>query len=427
MHYQKAVLFDLDGTLTESEEGICGTARMAIEAVGGTVPDDATMRKFIGPPLLWSFHNLAGLSEDDSKRATDIYHERYWSVGLFENRVYPGIRRLLKTLKSMGCWVAVATAKPEHISNRVVDHFGLRPYLDRLVGTSPVMSHDKAKIVAAALPDSFDEAWMVGDRSYDMDGGIANGIHTVGAGWGYGGEEELRAAGCETFCPTVQSLIDLLCGGAPVPRGPFISLEGPDGSGKSTQLKLLRERLDRWGFEVVMSREPGGCPISEEIRTVTLDPKNREMEPVTEALLYAASRAQHVRQVIRPTLASGRLLLSDRFVDSSIAYQGGGRELGIELVRAINAPAVDGTLPDVTVYLEIDHRTALTRRLGASVPDRLELAGEAFHARVEDAYHALIAREPERFLVTDAARKPEDIAEDIWARLFARLTEAGLA
>ena len=169
------------------------------------------------------------------------------------------------------------------------------------------------------------------------------------------------------------------------------------------------------------SREPGGCPISEKIREVILDPANQGMTAETEALLYAASRAQHVRERIRPALAEGKVLLCDRFVDSSIAYQGGGRQLGVQRVLDINAPAVDGTLPDVTVLLRLDHRTSLARRAAASALDRMEMETEAFFARVEAAYDEMAARQPERFVVVDADRPPEVIAEEVLARVLEKL------
>ena len=152
----------------------------------------------------------------------------------------------------------------------------------------------------------------------------------------------------------------------------------------------MEKNLRKFGFSVVRTREPGGCPISEEIRHLLLNPENMEMSDTCEALLYAASRAQHVHQVIRPAVERGELVLCDRFVDSSVAYQGGGRELGVDTIQQINEPAVDGMMPDATVYLDIDHREALMRRLNASEPDRLELQDVEFHERVEKAYEKLI-------------------------------------
>ena len=147
------------------------------------------------------------------------------------------------------------------------------------------------------------------------------------------------------------------------------------------------------------------------------------MTAETEALLYAASRAQHVREKIRPAVQAGRVVLCDRFLDSSVAYQGGGRQLGIDEVLSINAPAVDGTLPDLTVYLDIDHRIAMARRCAASEPDRLEMEADSFHGRVEDGYHQLIARNPDRFAVVNAEKSREEIAEEIAGKVLNKLLE----
>ena len=223
---------------------------------------------------------------------------------------------------------------------------------------------------------------------------------------------------------TVQAVIDTLCPGAPVPEGAFLSMEGLDGSGKTTQIALLTSALEHYGFEVQHSREPGGCPVSEAIRGVLLSRDNVGMTDVTEALLYAASRAQHVHDVIRPAVAAGRVLLCDRFVDSSVAYQGGGRQLGVQKVLDINAPAIDNCLPMNTVYLDIDHRESLRRRCAASEPDRMEMEADSFHARVEAAYKELIARDPARFVVVDATGSPEDIGREIAGQVLARLMEA---
>ena len=199
-------------------------------------------------------------------------------------------------------------------------------------------------------------------------------------------------------------------------------MEGLDGSGKGTQLERLTDALDRYGFEVKLSREPGGSPIGEKIRQILLDRENAEMTAETEALLYAAARAQHVREVIRPAVAEGKVLLCDRFLDSSVAYQGGGRNLGVDEVLAINAPAVEGTLPAATVFLDLDHRTSLARRTAASEPDRLEMEKESFFARVEEAYHQLISRDPDRYIVVDARGDREEIAREIAGKVLGRLT-----
>lgn len=421
---RKAVIFDLDGTLTQSEEGIWNCVRYAAQKLGFEEPDAATLRKFVGPPLAYSFREYMGMSEERAQEAVRVYRERYTVTGLFENRVYPGVRRLLRTLKRAGYYCAVATGKPQGPAERIIEHFGLKKYIDKVVGPQDSAGASKDWLIRQALPEAYDEAWMVGDRKFDVEGGLSVGIHTIGVGYGYGSEEELRGAGCEIYAETVSDLIDVICPGAEIPRGAFLSIEGLDGSGKSTQINYLTDAMDRYGFEVAHSREPGGCPISEKIREIILDRANTEMDGVTEAILYAASRAQHVRQVIRPAVEAGKVLLCDRFVDSSVAYQGGGRQLGVQQILEINAPAVDGTLPMTTVYLDIRHEEALKRRFSASEPDRLEMEADSFHARVEAAYKELIARDPARFVVVDATQKPEEIGRQVAEQVLARLMEA---
>lgn len=425
---RKCVIFDLDGTLTRSEEGIWNCVKYAAQKLGFPEPDAPTLRKFIGPPLGYSFREYMGMDETMAERAVETYRERYNVEGLFENRVYPGIRRLLRTLRQEGWYIGVATGKPQETSERVLAYFGLDRFVEKICGPTGGHAADKTELIRRALPAdwdaSTDEAWMVGDRKFDVAGAIGAGVKSIGVGYGYGSETELREAGCTAYCATVEEVIDLLCPGVTPPKGAFLSIEGLDGSGKGTQIRLLTDALDRFGFELVLSREPGGCPISEKLRDIILDKHNTEMDDVTEALLYAASRAQHVRQVIRPAIAAGKVMLCDRFVDSSVAYQGGGRGLGVQWVLDVNAPAVDGTLPLATVYLDVDHETSLKRRAAATELDRMELAGDSFHARTEAGYRELIRRDPERFIVVDATRTPAEIAQEVAQRVVARLMEA---
>ena len=420
----RCVIFDLDGTLTQSEEGIFNCVRYAAEKLGFEEPDAATLHKFVGPPLMWSFQEYMGMDETMAEQAVATYRERYTVVGLFENRVYPGIRRLLRTLKREGWYIGIATGKPQGPAERIIEHFGLGRYFDKIVGPTGKMGAEKDWLIRSALPETYDEAWMIGDRKFDIEGGKAVGICTIGVGYGYGDEAELRAAGCDVYAPAVQDVIDALCPGAEVPAGAFLSIEGLDGSGKTTQINLITDAMDRYGFEVQHSREPGGCKVSEAIRQVLLDVNNVGMDGVTEAILYAAARAQHVREVIRPAVAAGKVLLCDRFVDSSVAYQGGGRQLGVQRILDINAPAVDGTLPMATIYLDIDHETSLKRRSAASVLDRIEMEADSFHARTEAAYRELIARDPQRFIVVDATQTPEESGRQVAERVLARLMEA---
>ncbi len=210
-------------------------------------------------------------------------------------------------------------------------------------------------------------------------------------------------------------------------KGFFVSFEGNDGCGKTTQILLLEKGLKHCGRPVVRTREPGGCPVSEKIRELLLDRNSAGMQDMTEALLYAASRAQHVREVIRPALEAGAVVLCDRFVDSSIAYQGAGRGIGMETVEAINAPAVDGCMPDLSIFLDIDYRLAIRRRNDASAADRIEMLDDGFRRRVQEAYHSLLKRDPGRFVLIDASAGPEDIARSVFACVSVRLREAGIA
>ena len=415
------VLFDLDGTLTQSEEGIWNCARHALKAMGRPEPDAATLRKFIGPPLVWSFRELTGMTEEQALEAQTIYRERYNTLGLFENRVYPGIRYSLRCLQKAGAHLGVVTGKPEKATVRILEHFGLSRFFETVVCATDNKA-DKEQMIRDSLPEGYGEAWMVGDRKFDMEGGLKAGIHTLGVTYGYGSEQELTESGAEKLAHTPREIADVLCPGAGPVRGAFLTVEGLDGSGKGTQIERLSDTLDRWGFEVIHTREPGGTPIGEKIREILLDRENTGMTDVTEAMLYAASRAQHVREKILPAVTDGKVVLCDRYLDSSVAYQGGGRQLGIDEVLRINSLAVEGAMPDLTVYLDLDHRESLRRRCAASEPDRMEMEADSFHARVEAGYHELIARDPDRFVVVDAGKTRDEIAAEIAEKVLARLT-----
>ena len=423
MEKQPWVLFDLDGTLTRSEEGIWNCARYAAERMGFPEPGEDVLRKMIGPPLEYSFREYMGMTAEEAAAAVQAYRERYSTVGLFENRVYPGIRTVLRTLHGRGFRLGVVTGKPARFTGRILEHFSLDRFFSAVV-CSEGSRAEKEDLIRRALPENRGEAWMVGDRRFDVEGGRKAGVHTLGVAYGYGSEAELAESGAEKTARTPREILDILCPDAEKAPGAFLSVEGLDGSGKGTQIERLADALDRWGFEVVRTREPGGTPIGEKIRGILLDRENTAMEDETEALLYAAARAQLVRELIRPAVADGKVVLCDRFLDSSVAYQGGGREMGLDKVLSINRYAVDGTLPDLTVYLDIGHRKALERRCAASTPDRMEMEADAFHARVEEGYHRLIRRQPERFAVVGADRPREEIAKEIAEKVLARLTEA---
>lgn len=194
----------------------------------------------------------------------------------------------------------------------------------------------------------------------------------------------------------------------------YIAFEGGEGSGKSTQAALVAERLN-----AVLTREPGGSPLGAELRQLLLGSGDYALSPRAEALMMAADRAQHLQEVILPALAEGRHVVSDRSVYSSLAYQGGGRELGIENIRSVNDWAVYGRWPDIVVYLRVDRNVAASR-LNRSL-DRIEQEGDLFHQRVADAFDLLAAEEDERWLVVDGTQSLEAVTEEVWHRLEAAL------
>ena len=206
--------------------------------------------------------------------------------------------------------------------------------------------------------------------------------------------------------------------------GLFVAFEGGDGAGKSTQARMLADSLRDAGHEVVLTREPGGTPAAEAIRTVVLTPEYSGLDDRSETLLYAASRAEHVARLVRPALERGAVVITDRYIDSSIAYQGVGRGLGPDVVGEINLWATRGLLPDLTVLLDVDAGAGLARI--SSAPDRLEAEPEEFHASVVEAFRALAAGDPDRYLVLPANGALRDIASRIAARVERLLAEKGV-
>ena len=205
-------------------------------------------------------------------------------------------------------------------------------------------------------------------------------------------------------------------------RGRFITFEGGEGCGKSTQVRRLREALERAGVETVLTREPGGTWLSEEIRRLIKDQETDAPCDRSELLLFLAARAQLVRNVIRPALEAGKWVISDRFSDSTLAYQGYGRGLPLDVIRLANDFACDGLKPDLTFLLEVDPEVASRRMRGRerktnTAADRIERAGEAFHARLREGFAALAAAEPERIVRIDANAAVERVWEDIWTSL----------
>jgi len=201
-------------------------------------------------------------------------------------------------------------------------------------------------------------------------------------------------------------------------KGYFISVEGGDGSGKSTQIKKIETYLQEKGLEYILTREPGGTPVAEKIRELILDPANKALTGRAEMLLYAASRAQHVEEKILPALEEGKVVLSDRFTDSSIAYQAYGRGLG-DMVAEVNRIATDGKEPDLTIFLNITPAAGMARKnqQDGHVLDRLELEKAAFHETVYEGYLALARESGGRIADIDADRPAEEVFADIKARL----------
>lgn len=205
--------------------------------------------------------------------------------------------------------------------------------------------------------------------------------------------------------------------GSPADAGLFVSFEGGDGSGKTTQIGLLGDWFARLGHEVVVTREPGGTTLGAELRRLVLH--GEDMAPRTEALLYAADRAHHVSTVVRPALERGAVVVTDRYLDSSVAYQAGGRELGADEVENLSLWATGGLLPRVTVLLDIDPAVGVARVPGGL--DRLERAGDEFHVRTREAYLARAAAHPERIAVVDASLPVEEVHALVVAAVAGKL------
>lgn len=202
----------------------------------------------------------------------------------------------------------------------------------------------------------------------------------------------------------------------------FITLEGPEGSGKSSQIEMLAAFLRDRGLGVIVTREPGGTLIGDKIRDVLHDVNNKEMSAVTEFLLYSASRAQLVEEVIGPALNKGKVVLCDRYTDSSLAYQGYGRGLPLADLSAITRIATQGLKPDLTLLLDIEVERGLGRRVSGDLEmNRLDLAGVSFHERVREGYHLLAAEEPQRWRIIDADQSPEAVQDRLQRAVVAHI------
>lgn len=210
-------------------------------------------------------------------------------------------------------------------------------------------------------------------------------------------------------------------------RGIFITMEGPEGAGKTTITQMLGKALQQEGYQVLLTREPGGVPISEQIREVILNKDNTAMDSRTEALLYAAARRQHLVEVVMPELERGGIVLCDRFIDSSLAYQGHARGLDIEEVYNINKFAIGDMMPDATLFFDIDPEEGLRRiqSNGEREVNRLDLEALDFHKKVFEGYQFIINRWKERFIIVDAGRTIDEVFEESKASLLDFLAKAG--
>lgn len=205
-----------------------------------------------------------------------------------------------------------------------------------------------------------------------------------------------------------------------ITRGYFITVEGSDGVGKSTQIHNIENYFLKLGYEVQLTREPGGTRIGDKLRDILLDVSNDEMNEMTEMLIYAASRAQHIKELIEPSLKKGKIVISDRYIDSSIAYQGYGRRLGEDAVKIVNEYASYGLIPDLTFWLDLDPELGRKRILSRSIIqdkdvtyDRIELEKNDFHNRVREGYKEIARKNPERVHRIDASLKADDVWEEI--------------
>jgi dTMP kinase len=414
------VVFDLDGTVADTMPGILNAVRYALKKMNNPILPDEELAGFSGPPLGDSFQNICQMSKEESEKATLFFREYYDNIGWKESSLFPGVRSVITALKRADARLFVATGKKKDIAHKTLEHYFLDHFFEDMVAPEPGERFgDKEYALKKLLGNNMQGAVMIGDTVGDIVGAQKNGIASIAITYGAGSRQDLIDAKPDALIDSVDELYDLL--GIQPMKGYFISLEGNDGSGKSTQAEMLALSLQKLGYTVLFTREPGGTPVSEKIRQLLLDVDNRSMTCRTEALLFAAGRAQHVEEVIKPALEQGYLVVCDRYVDSSIAYQGGGRELGIDLVTAINAPAIDGLLPDTTAFLAIAPDVALTRRVTATGADRIELSQMDFHNRVADAYQKIIQNDPDRFVIVNADQDIDSVQKELLNRVLPRL------
>jgi len=389
------IVFDFDGTLLDTSRGVFDTFERVSDEFGLKAGREE-LPFLIGPPLFETLKERFGFCDEKTLAMVERYRSLYREIGLAGFDRYPDVEPLLRRLRLMGRRLYVATNKLAPFARRMLESAGLDGYFEAIEGAGPQdRKSNKADNIARLLGGDTRAAVMVGDRRGDVEAAREAGVPCVYVGYGFGSKQEADACGADAFAPDVRALARIL--GA---QGLFISFEGVDGSGKTTQIALLEKYLLEKGERVTRTYEPGGCPIAEKIRDIVLDVENGEMRPETEALLFAAARAQHVREVIRPALEKGEIVLCDRYADSSIAFQGYGRGLGEEEIRKINEMAMDGVWPARTYCLAADPEVLLARRKHGL--DRIERADADFRRRVAQGFESVRLQEPERVFLVDA-------------------------
>lgn len=415
-------LFDLDGTICNSFDGIQASVSHMLKKLGIPEPSEEGYRSIIGPSFYYSMEHILHVPETLYETALDLYRNHFSQEGYRLFSIYEGVRNVLSSIRKAGGKVALATSKPIEPTRKLLRCFGLADHFDS-VNAPPEdnMQNSKEYAIGEALKMPHQRAVMIGDRNFDGVGARFHGIDFVGVSYGFGSREELLDAGALALADSAPALLELF--DIPLVEGKFISIEGMDGCGKTTQLELLQKKLKQYGFQTVLTREPGGTKISEEIRQILLSTGNTEMHPRTEALLYAASRSQHVQEWIKPNLSRGYSVLCDRFVDSSIAYQGGGRQLGQQNVRMVNDFAIDGLLPHRTIYLHMDAEKALARRAKSGKLDRLEREKVEFFLRTQAVYDKIAEENKERYILIDADDSIENIARTVFIQAASVLDE----
>ncbi len=397
------------------------SAFSAVGAVLALGPVFATTTLGAGDPgwgiLVTSFGFGMGIGMVSSNKVVEFVEREYvfvWSIisaaaTLFVLAAMPGIMFAAVVTVVLGtfcgsAWVSGYVLLQENVTDEFRGRtFAALTVLSRL---GLFLSLTLFPVIAGAIGAHEITLW---DRTFDLSGTRAAlmiaGIGAVFAGW----VTRKRLRRFRVSKPQPLGLVPKLK--RPPTNGLFVAFEGVEGSGKGTQIRLAREWLESQGIGVLVTREPGGTPVGEDLRKLLLGHDTGHIEPKTEALMFAASRAQHVASVIRPALAEGKVVICDRYIDSSVAYQGWARGLGEQDVLTLNVWATQGLFPDLVLLLHLEPEAGLLRSL--EEPDRIELEGADFHAKVADAYLRIAEEHPERFVVIDADQLQEDVHVEV--------------